>query len=539
MRPNPPTLLRHLTRGLAGPVPRGFTTAASRLTAEDSLMYGLLGKATIFDAAQEIDEASGRKGHAKYQPQDQNGRGPSSGLRQPRFTVKVVRPGILHAGWDRLSLESPELSQRSFPYFVLRDMCKCRLCVDPHSRQRSFRTSDIPDTVRPQHIRWDGKELEIVWANDIPGHPEGHTSRWTVKQLKRSILNRGFLNSNTKPRYLSRRQMELSQHWVSYKDYMNNDEEFAKALRAISLLGFIFIKDIPDSRGEVEKIATRMGPLRNTFYGPTWDVRSVPRAKNVAYTNQFLGFHMDLMYMNEPPGYQLLHCLENSCKGGESLFSDSFRAAAILRTKYPRQFEILTRRHLAYQYFHSDHVYYNTRPVIELDEEQHIRYVNYSPPFQAALPLSQWERETEREELPLFKSALRLFAALLQSKDAVFQLKLDPGQCVIFANRRIAHARREFDTTSGSRWLAGAYVDEDAVRSRIYVAQRTQHSTKKQLAQHDTPAFQPSEAEVIGRTGESEDTEWSIPPEDMEEFEQDKKPEQALRHELPGVKKDN
>jgi hypothetical protein len=64
------------------------------------------------------------------------------------------------------------------------------------------------------------------------------------------------------------------------------------------------------------------------------------------------------------------------------------------------------------------------------------------------------------------------FAYDLESKDSVFQLKLNPGECVIFANRRVVHARNKFNTTNGSRWLAGAYVDQDAVLSRFAVAKR-------------------------------------------------------------------
>ena len=63
----------------------------------------------------------------------------------------------------------------------------------------------------------------------------------------------------------------------------------------------------------------------------------------------------------------------------------------------------------------------------------------------------------------------------MEHESAVFQLKLNPGECAIFANRRIVHARREFDTSNGSRWLAGAYVDEDAVLSRFAVTER-QHA---------------------------------------------------------------
>ena len=45
----------------------------------------------------------------------------------------------------------------------------------------------------------------------------------------------------------------------------------------------------------VSNIGTRIGALRNTFYGLTWDVKSKSGANNIAYTEQMLGMHQDLL----------------------------------------------------------------------------------------------------------------------------------------------------------------------------------------------------------------------------------------------------
>jgi len=42
-----------------------------------------------------------------------------------------------------------------------------------------------------------------------------------------------------------------------------------------------------------------------------------------------------------------------------------------------------------------------------------------------------------------------------------FEQLLQEGECVVFANRRVLHARREFDTETGERWLKGTYVEWD------------------------------------------------------------------------------
>lgn len=105
--------------------------------------------------------------------------------------------------------------------------------------------------------------------------------------------------------------------------------------------GLVFVTGMPSEvRGsetnlakldspELARLAQMFGEIRNTFYGPLWDVRSLPSAvsKNIAYTNVDLGLHMDLLYFQNPPRFQFLHMVENKVKGGESIFVDSFKIA--------------------------------------------------------------------------------------------------------------------------------------------------------------------------------------------------------------------
>ncbi|KAF9883877.1 hypothetical protein FE257_002720 [Aspergillus nanangensis] len=356
-------------------------------------------------------------------------------------------------------------------YTLIRDSCKCSICVNPHSKQRNFRTTDIPDNITPRSIEWVEDKLEIKWSNDIKGYDASHTSTYDPATLRSpwAIARGSDIGRNRHRVDWNNEQMDTIQHWISYNDYINDDAKFATAMRQLALTGLIFVRDIPESREMVEKVATRMGPLRNTFYGSTWDVRTVPEAKNVAYTNAFLGFHMDLMYMNEPPGYQLLHCLQNSCDGGESLFVDGFRVAKEMAKKNPDGYNKLAKVWLNYEYNHKEHTYNNQWPVFEM-EHGHLVHVNYSPPFQGPMHQMHLSGHVPRENF----AALREFAEALEKEENTFELKLNPGECAIFENRRVLHARRQFNTSSGSRWLAGAYVDEDAVISRFKVCRNSQ-----------------------------------------------------------------
>lgn len=388
------------------------------------------------------------------------------------------------------------------PFTYLRDTCLCPVCKDQYSKQRTFRTGDIPQNIRPRWIKWDGRQLSIKWANDISGYASDHTSTWSYDFLQKPILDTHDQSSVNEPVRWSKKTMSENQHWISFDDYINHDFKFAAAMQSLKRSGLIFVENIPESREMVEKIATRMGPLRNTFYGSTFDVRTVPEATNVAYTNQFLGFHMDLMYMNEPPGYQLLHCLENSCSGGESLFADAFRAAHLMKKSHPQQYQLLCEQRLGYEYRHNEHIYHNKRPVFEIDHQTNeLLHVNYSPPFQSAIP-SPDGKDHDHQSVRRLVDAINIFTKLLDSEGAIFELKLKPGVCVIFDNRRVVHARRQFNASEGSRWLAGAYVDTDALLSCFAVSRRKHPTAWKNM--NKPPVSQASDVPQTNQATDSQ-----------------------------------
>ena len=102
---------------------------------------------------------------------------------------------------------------------------------------------------------------------------------------------------------------------INYPDYMSSDEILFKTLDNLWKYGLVFIKNVPtipdyNNKGEreeeqqqqqqqpmIEKVVKRIGTIRNTFYGRSWDVISLPGAKNIAYSNLELGLHMDLLYV--------------------------------------------------------------------------------------------------------------------------------------------------------------------------------------------------------------------------------------------------
>jgi gamma-butyrobetaine dioxygenase len=363
----------------------------------------------------------------------------------------------------------------------LRDMCACPRCKDPSSTQKTFQTSDIPHNIQASLVEFEGDDsVKITWENDIPGFgPDPHVSTFSKDFFYTHLTQRSLADARFEPpeyRAWSKRRINRELQSLNFDDYMKDDEVLYSALMFLNMHGILLLKGVPESETAVEDITSRMGTLRDTFYGRTWDVKSVPEAKNVAYTNQFLGLHMDLLYMANPPGFQLLHCLKNTCKGGSSLFSDAFHAAHQLS---PIHFQRLIATKIGYQYKNAGEHYYHEHPVIEAQNYRSLRWnrpilkqVNYSPPFQADhLTTAAFQTHP----LPQLLKSLKQFALRVEDPENQYEYKMQEGECVIFNNRRVLHGRREFDAAEGERWLKGAYVDTDVFLSRFRVLNEKYH----------------------------------------------------------------
>lgn len=398
----------------------------------------------------------------------------------------------------------------SFPSVFLRDSCSCVLCVDPSTTQKRFESADIPPDIHPASLdlRDDGS-VQIKWERDIPGFDD-HMSVYdpSFGDRNKDLQSRLEATSNAQDRRIPWDYKIISRkiETVDFSSYMNSPAKLFSSLEHLNQFGLLFLHSVPSRLDSVTAIAKKIGPLKETFYGSSWDVKSIPSAKNVAYTSTHLGFHMDLLYLDDPPGLQILHCLQASTQGGESLFSDALRAVAQIQKSRPDLYTILERFPVTYHYRNNHEYYQQTRPHIEVTTSPHdawnyegdpeilrpaapIKAINWSPPFQAPFlvdigddtrPLPTHEDRTTNldasqstqppgSEFHRYLEAIRYLKRELEADDAVFEQKMEPGTAVIFDNRRVVHARRAFENQGGERWLRGAYVNTDAFRSRLKV----------------------------------------------------------------------
>ncbi|CAJ2506476.1 Uu.00g006060.m01.CDS01 [Anthostomella pinea] len=406
----------------------------------------------------------------------------SEGVRR---TTKAVRKTAIHRGFwvetespsswtvesssesllsesELISLGHPELRQPVLLHRPwLRDACQCDVCVDPSSGQKRFATVDVPgDLPVSNAVRCEDGSLEITWENDFHTHGT-HVSRYPRQEIEAYFSKRE--NDPQKRRLWDREVLESLNPFYGYTEFMDGKADYLSAMATLRSHGAIFLRNVPLSKHCVELLAFKIGILQHTFYGKSWDVWSKPDAENVAYTSSYLGLHQDLLYMGDPPRIQLLHCLKNTCQGGESLFSDGLRAGSQLKSGFPHMLGPLAKQRVGYHYQKGEHHYHRDRTI--LNEYSGAAY--WSPPFQTPWqPLKKTPKGIEHYKA--WKEAARKFKSLLEQEEYVYEYKMKEGECAIFDNLRVLHGRRQFDTSTGERWLRGAYVGNDSFKGKLH-----------------------------------------------------------------------
>ncbi|RAR15604.1 Clavaminate synthase-like protein [Stemphylium lycopersici] len=371
-----------------------------------------------------------------------------------------------------------------FDAVFLRDSCPCPRCMDPDSKNKRFQTSDIPEDIEGSFKavvdEQEGDSIEVEWKSDVKGFGPDHRTRHSIDWLRRAFNTevdiRGGVRYDDRV-FWDNKEIVKANKWLDYDAYMTQDRTLFEALTHLNRYGLLFIKNVPESEESVVSLASRVGTLKDTFYGRTWDVRSKPKAENIAYTPDYLGLHMDLLYLSNPPHLQFLHSLRARTPGGESFFSDAFAAAHQLREQSESHFRTLCTFPVTYHYHHPTFHYHLTRPVIEMfpssknsePTNSGIRRINWSPPFQA--PFQTGIGSSNSPSLRSFIAASNAYERLLSAQENLYEYRLNEGECVIFDNRRVLHARKAFDASKGERWLKGAYVDDDVFFSQLRVLQ--------------------------------------------------------------------
>ena len=345
--------------------------------------------------------------------------------------------------------------QSRFHWIWLRDNGLVETTFAAGTSQRVVDAASIPPDIKPlRHgIREDGS-LHIDWD-------DGETAAFDPRWLRNHCYSKAERQHRSARPRLWTAEIINELPALTFSEFQNDDGLF-RWLGLLTDFGFALLRDVPTDVGQVKEVANKIGFVRETNYGRVFDVESKPRTGHLAYTPVGLAAHTDNPYRDPVLGIQLLHCLQASPTGGESIFVDGFRVAEELRETDRDAFEVLARVPRQFEYREEGTDLRHETTLIHVNLAGEVVGVRYND--RAASTLSVPEEYVEP-----FYNAYRKFVSLL--RDPLFELrfKLEAGDLIIFDNERLLHGRTGFNPDDGARHLQGCYVDRDGVASRLRV----------------------------------------------------------------------
>ena len=347
--------------------------------------------------------------------------------------------------------------ESKFNYLWLRD--NCPTAHDKDSRHRMFNILNVSPDITPKNYNLDENgSLEIEWSEG--DHKSSYDPKW-LRENCYTIRNKEKYISPYKL-WDSSLQNNLGSIEIDYKEILNSEEGLIKWLELLHHTGIAIVKNAPIEKDSGFKVLNRISHTRETFFKTPFEVINIPKPNNSAYTSHALRNHMDLPWFENPPGYQFLHCLINSAKGGNSSAVDAFAVADYLRKNEEDIFDVLVNTPLKFR--DKDYTQEAVRsfygPAISLTKDGDYNDVRYSIATLDAL-------DCHPDKMDAIYKALHRFGNLLHDQKYQINFSLEPGDIFSFNNRRLLHGRTEFDPNSGHRHLQGYYMDRDEIIGRL------------------------------------------------------------------------
>ncbi len=375
------------------------------------------------------------------------------------MTVKISK--VLKNG-TALNIEWNDGKKSNFNFMWLRDNCPSDM--DEDTRERTFNILEVSENIHPSEYKINSEgNLQIKWS-------EGdHTSFYNPIWLRKNCYT--LKEKYTSPYKLwdSKLNSNLDSISIDYKEVIRNDESLIQWLDLLHEKGFSIIKNSPTEKKSALPLLNRISHIRETFFKTPFEVISIPKPNNLAYTPKRLINHMDLPYYELPPGYQFLHCLVNNAEGGISRAVDGFFVADYLKNNDIETFKTLTRIPVVFvnrDYTQDKKRLYHS-PEITLNKDGDYNDIRFSVPTMGIMDCSS-------EDMDKFYKAHHKFGKLLHDKRFMVEFKLKEGEIFCFNNRRVLHGRTEYDPNSGHRHLQGYYLDRDEIISRIHFLKKAE-----------------------------------------------------------------
>lgn len=228
---------------------------------------------------------------------------------------------------------------------------------------------------------------------------------------------------------------------------------------ALAVFGFAVITDCPTSVNSVADIVAEVGYVRNSIFGGIWTFEANQAMEDSAYSSGALRPHTDGTYCIDPPGVQILLCLEKEGAGGESILVDGFAVAQEIKQRHAQDYQALREINISSSYCGDGVMLQASHPIFSECQGvfQQVCFNNYDR------DVMRFDKDTMRALYQGIQRADRLF------NDPAWQWRamLQPGEALVFDNWRMLHGRTAY---TGRRRLAGCYSNREDLESRWRMA---------------------------------------------------------------------
>jgi len=352
----------------------------------------------------------------------------------------------------------------SFFHFIwLRDCCYCEQCGDTYTSKRYLVPSDIPLDIKPGSVNVNARgNLRILWSVDA------HASQYDAAWLRQNCYDDASRAARFQQPVLWDSTLSKRVPQVSY-DLARDDEEGRLDLyRKLRDYGFVVITGGASEPGSIEGVANLIGDMGESAYTRIFDLTPVSKTRTMGNTTRPVPPHTDEAFRHNPPGINILGCVNPADDGGDSVLVDGFKLASILRNEDPQSFHMLTDFAQSYHRLHdlgeSNAIDERTRQrMFVLDDRGEVVGVRIHT--RAAGPLTLPPRKLEA-----YYAAHHHLSGLMMSPQNQAQFRLNAGDSVLFDNHRVLHARTEF--TDPSRFLQICNVSREAFHQNLRLLTR-------------------------------------------------------------------
>ena len=333
----------------------------------------------------------------------------------------------------------------------LRDNCLCSECrhIEGYDRLYDYTKNAVP-VIRNANIL--SQTLSIEW-DESPAHQSDFPLEWITRH-QHDPLPRDFC---TQPEQQLWDKQTLQKNPLRY--FKHNECAEQEWLKELLCQGFTLFKGLPVD--ELESFIHQFGFLREGEYGRLDDLMPTPDASTVGYgTSLAFPPHCDSSYKISNAVLMVFYCVENTVKGGESIYVDGFKVVDDFRRDHPGEFKILCEVPVTYQCYHEQGKYYyaNQTTVIGLNVNGRVDRI--------CLSEMNVERSVPFAMMDQFYEAFANFLYYIKNPKYQLIIRFEAGDCMLFNNLRVLHSRRAFDVSSGARHYKVGHLDWDFITAR-------------------------------------------------------------------------